>query len=112
MTRRLARQLRTVIRKLLGNVRPDVLVRTGDFGLLAQVQGYEHAVQYRDPAPRRLAELMVPFAVLDDVQGPKIEPVVLTKPKKDVLAASWEDRGVAQSIQYDLPQARSDAFPT
>lgn len=44
ITRRLAKQLRTVIRKLLGNVRPDLLVRTGDFGLIAQVQGYEHAV--------------------------------------------------------------------
>lgn len=111
ITRLLAKQLRTVIRKLLGNVRPDLLVRTGDFGLIAQVQGYEHAVQYHDPALREPAELMLPFAVLDDIQGQKAEPVVLTRPKKDVLAASWQERGVARLIQYDLPKSRSDAFP-
>jgi hypothetical protein len=111
ITRLLAKQLRTVIRKLLGNVRHDVLIRTGDFGFFAQVQGYEHAVQFHDPAPRESAELMVPCAALDDVQGQKCEPVALTQPKKKVLAASWQDRGVARSIQYALPAARCDDFP-
>jgi DNA polymerase sliding clamp subunit (PCNA homolog) len=93
-----------VIKKALGRIKPDVRVIAGPDGLTVQAKGHQHAVEYHDSQPRESAELTMPFAVLEDVQGTKDEPVRLYCPKKKVLAATWEDRRVERTMQYSLPK--------
>jgi hypothetical protein len=108
----LARQVRSVLRKAFGNRHADLRLIAGPAGLRIQAQGFDHAVEYHDPAPREPAELLVPFDVLGDVQGSRKDPVVLTTPKKSVLAAAWGARGSPHTMQYRLPKGSYAPFPT
>lgn len=110
LTRLLCRQLRIVIKKALGRHKPDVRLIAGPDGLRVQAKGYQHAVEFHDPQPREACELLVPYAVLEDVQGNKAEAVRLYCPKKKVLAATWEERGVERTMQYTLPKDDGTAF--
>lgn len=111
LTRSLCRQLRVIVKKALGRVKPDLQVTAGPEGLKIQAKGHQHAVEYHDPQPHEPAELTVPLALLEDVQGTKDEPVRLYCPKKKVLAATWEDHGVERTMQYTQPKADSTQFP-
>ena len=117
ITRLLAKQIRTIFKNALGFTKsalaPDLRLTTGPDGLKAQAQTFEHAAEYHQPGPLEPAELVVPFAVLDDVQGTRAEPVDFSLPKPDVLAATWEDRGVPRTIEYDRPKPRQGppSFP-
>ena len=110
-TRRIAKEIRAVFKKALGRSQADLHFIAGPDGLRIQVQGYEHAAEFHDPAPRPPAELMVPGNLLDDVQGDRNEPVVLSAPKKTLLAAAWEERGVAHRMQYHRPKSKPASFP-
>jgi hypothetical protein len=57
--------------------------------------------------------MLIPLSLLEDVQGPKSEPVFLTRPRQGVLAASWDDKGVCREMEYDELEAGLDApaFP-
>ena len=110
LTRSLCRQLRVVLKKAFGRMKPDVRVTAGPGGLRIQAKGFQHAVEYFDPEPREAAELVVPFAVLQDVQGNKQEPVRLYCPKKNVLTAIWDDRRIERSMEYPLPKDDGTKF--
>jgi hypothetical protein len=115
LTRSLCRQLRVVLKKALGRLKPDLRVIAGPDGLKVQGKGHQHAVEYHDPQPRESAELIVPFALLEDVQGTNDEPVHLSCTKSQVLTATWQDRGVERTMQYTLPKnddTRSHDPPT
>jgi hypothetical protein len=103
-SRQAAKQLRVVIRKLFGRQKPDVTLITGPDGLRLQACGEFHAVEYHDPVPRQSDRLIIPFALLDDVEGTRNEPVRLYLPKKKALAATWEDRGIERTMQYTPPK--------
>ena len=111
LTRSVCRQLRVVIKKALGRTKPDLHMIAGPDGLKIQAKGHQHAVEYHDPTPQQPADLTIPFAVLEDVQGGKSEPVRLYCPKKKVLAATWEDRVVERTMQYTLPKPDDTKFP-
>jgi hypothetical protein len=116
ITRLLAKQLRSVFKKASGQNQPSpvLTVRSGDDGLFVEAQVPNHAVQYRDPHPQDRYLMLIPLSVLEDVQGTKVEPVFLTRPRQGVLAASWDDKGVCREMEYDESEPVPDAkpFPT
>ena len=116
ITRLLAKQLRSVFKKAIGqNVpSPMLTIRSGDDGLFVEAQGPNHAVQFHDPHPQDRDLMLIPLNVLEDVQGTKVEPVFLTRPRQGVLAASWDDKGVCREMEYDESEPVLDAkpFPT
>ncbi len=111
-TRRIAKEVRSVLKKALGRHSVDLRMFASPAGLRIQAQGFEHAAEYHDPTPREPAELAVPMAVLDDVQGSRNDPVVLSAPKKTLIAAAWEERGVAHRMQYHRPKNTIAPFPS
>ena len=90
-----------IVKKAFGRLKPDLRLIAGPDGLRVQAKGGTHAVEYHDPDAREPADLTIPYAVLEDVQGTRDEPVRLYCPKKKVLAATWEDRSVERTMQYD-----------
>ena len=110
LTRSLCRQLRVIVKRALGRMKPDVRVIAGPSGLRIQAKGFHHAVEYFDPEPREPADLTIPSALLDDVQGTKPEPVRLYCPTKKVLAATWDEKGIERTIQYTLPKPDTTKF--
>src|SRR5207237_6361714 len=66
---------------------------------------------YHEPIKREPSELIVPFEVLNDIGGSKNDPVTLHVPRKAVLSASWEERGIRRALQYRLPKAEKQTFP-
>lgn len=111
--RLLARQLRSILKKALHPIPPSsvLTMRSGDDGLFVEAQGPNHAVQYHDPRAQDRDQMLVPFDLLNDVQGSKTEAVFLTRPRAGVLAASWEDQGVCHEMEYDEPEPVADAQP-
>ena len=111
ITRLLARQLRIIVKKALGSRhKPDLRFVAGPEGLRVQATGYQHAMEYHDPQPREAEQFVVPYGVLEDVQGNKEEPVRLYCPKKKVLAATWEERVVERTMQYARPKDDGSEF--
>jgi hypothetical protein len=113
ITRLLAKQLRSVIKKGIGQKLPSpvLTVRSGNDGLFVEALGPNHAVQYHDPHPQDRDLMLIQLHVLEDFQGTKVEPVFLTRPRPGVLAASWEDKGVCREMEYDELEPVPDAKP-
>jgi hypothetical protein len=116
ISRLLAKQLRSMVKMLLPRrgPMPALTFRAGQDGLFIEVQGANQALQYHDPQPREQEQLLVPFNVLEDVQGSKPEPVYLNTRRDGVLGANWEDKGIGRDLEYDAPEPVADAppFPT
>lgn len=113
ITRSLARHIRAVIKKVLPRpvAQPVLTFRAGDTGLFVEVQGSNQALQFHDPRPQDPEILFVPLNVLEDVQGPKEEPVFLNSRRTGVIGASWQNQGVFQDLEYDSPEPAADAPP-
>lgn len=111
LSRSLCRCLRVVVRKALGRLKPNLRLIAGPDGLQVQAQGHDQALEYHDPQPRESARLTIPFALLEDVQGTKDEPVHLYCTKNGVLTATWRDRGVERTMQYPPLKDDDTAFP-
>lgn len=111
--RLLARQLRSLFKKALHPIPPSsvLTMRSGDDGLFVEAQGANHAVQYHDPRAQDRDQMLVPFHLLDDVQGSRMGAVFLTRPRSGVLAASWDDQGVCHELEYDEPEPVADTQP-
>ena len=80
ITRRLAQQLRTVLRRAFGNFRgtgPAIGFIAGKEGLIARSMFGDVAVECRVPGERPAETLWLPFEFLADVAGKKDEPVEL-----------------------------------
>jgi hypothetical protein len=116
ITRLLAKQLVSVTKKALNRSKPFpvMTIRSGDEGLFIEAQAPNHAIRYHDPRSQDRDLMLIPLTLLDDVQGPKSEPVFLTRPRQGVLAASWDDKGVCREMEYDELEPVLDAkpFPT
>lgn len=113
ITRQLAKLLRSVIKRTFGRQISVISVRTSDDGLFVDVQGANQSLRYHDPHPQDAESLLLPLQVLDDVQGPKAEPVFLNTRRTGVVGVSWQENGVFRDLEYDAPEPNPDApaFP-
>lgn len=113
ITRQLAKQIRSIIKRTFGRQISMISVRTGDDGLFIEVQGRNQALRYHDPHPQDSESLLLPLQVFDDVQGAKAEPVFLNTRRTGVVGASWHENGVFRDLEYDAPEpiTNAPAFP-
>jgi hypothetical protein len=117
MSRRLARQLRAVLRKAVplggGRVpRPPLVLQAGPDGLRVRAHHSDIAVEHHQPGPRPADVLAVPGATLDDFEGSRDTVVVLEKVSEDAVQARWEDAGLPQVRDYRaLDVANLPPFP-
>lgn len=113
ITRLLAKQLRSIIKRTFNRQATVLTFRSGDDGLFVEAQGVNHALRYHDPQPQDRELLLIPINVLEDVQGAKPEPVFLNTHRAGVIGASWQEKGVFHDLEYDAPEPVADApqFP-
>ncbi|WP_254511413.1 hypothetical protein [Anatilimnocola floriformis] len=113
ITRQLAKLLRLVIKRTFGRQIGMIAVRTGNNGLVVDVQGANQSLRYHDRHPQDAESLLLPLQVLDDVQGSKAEPVFLNTRRTGVVGASWQENGVFRDLEYDAPEPFpvAPAFP-
>ncbi len=115
ISRRLALQLRSVLRRAFGNFTgngPAIGFIAGREGLLARAACGDVIVEYR--VPGRLAEetLWLPFDLLTDCEGKKDDPVELEASGEHQVTARWQDRSGPQLISYDaMTPLGADKFP-
>src|SRR5947209_4345374 len=115
LTRSLARQLRAVFRragiKTRGGVSPPMLLSAGGDGLRIQVIAPDAAIEHHvcDDRPEK-AEITVPVSLLDDCQGKADDPVTIEQRSKKKVLATWRDKGIPQTVEYDVEPWRL-SFP-
>ena len=105
ITRRLARQLRAVLRKAVppgaGRVpRPPLVLHADPDGLRVRAQVPDVAVEYHQPGPRPPNTLALPSEALADFEGARDSDVTLEKVGEEAVQARWEDAGLPQVRDY------------
>src|SRR2546428_11133311 len=77
ITRKLARHLRSVIRRALHvtpSAQPAIVFDAGSAGLRVQANNHEVAIQYHQPGDFPAERVAVPYDLLADCEGRKEEP--------------------------------------
>jgi hypothetical protein len=115
ITRRLALQLRTVLRRAFGNFRgkgPAIGFIAGKEGLTVKSIFGDVAVECRLPGERTAEILWLPFEFLADVAGKNDEPVDLEATGNDQVSVQWRTGNVPQIVTYDATvPCEADKFP-
>ena len=115
ITRRLALQLRTVLRRAFGNFRgtgPAVGIIAGKEGLTVKSMSGDVAVECRLPGERPTESLWLPFEFLADVAGNSDSEVDLEATGGNQTSAHWRTGSVPQIVTYDAREAIAvDKFP-
>jgi hypothetical protein len=117
ITRRLARQLRAVLRKAVpqgaGRLpRPPLALHANPDGLRVRAHQRDVAVEYRQPGTRPADTIALPSEALDDLEGAREAVVLLEKVGEGSVQARWEDDGLPQVRDYRVPDlANLPPFP-
>lgn len=111
-TRRLASQLRSVLRRVLGNTRctgPAVGFIGSKEGLIVKADCGDVFVEYRVPGNFSEEALWLPFDVLSDCEAKRDAPVTLELGSSGQITAQWQDRNGPQLVSYDAQPAPKKA---
>ena len=114
ITRRLAHQLRAVLRRAFNQARTGPVV-----GFIADKEGLtvksafgDDAVELRVPGARAEETVWLPFQALEDFEAKKDDPVELTATDNGQVTAQWRDGNVPQIVQYESAKPLdADKFP-
>ena len=114
ITRRMAHQLRAVLRRAFNQARTGPVV-----GFIADKEGLtvrsafgDAAVELRVPGARAEETVWLPFQALEDFEAKKGDPVQLTASDNGQVTAQWRDGNVPQIVQYDSAKPLdADKFP-
>lgn len=115
ITRRLAAQLRSVMRRAFGHFRgsgPAVGFIAGAEGLIVKSMFADAAVEFRAAGERGGETLWLPFEFLADVEGKRDDLVDLEATGNGHVSVHWRAGSVPQIVKYGvekLPEA--DKFP-
>lgn len=114
ITRRLAQQLRAVLRRAFGTRGPGpALCFTADAGTLSvRARIADIAVTYSEATTGPAETLWLPFQFLDDCASKRDDQVHVEVTGKGRCTAQWRDGSVPQIVQYDSPEPpAADTFP-
>lgn len=114
ITRSLAKELKTILRRAFPQTRhspPAVEFVQSDTSLTIRAQHAGSAVQYQHEQVGTPGTCVVPFAVLDDCEGTRREPVTLTAQAEGKLLVEWSDKGIPQLVTYDQLCPAKQPFP-
>ncbi len=115
ITRRLAAQLRPVLRRAQTNRSgPAVGFIGGKEGLIVKADCGDTIVEYRMPGTFHEEALWLPFDILSDCEGRRDDPVELATGDEGRITARWQDRDRPQLVTYDTQPApnKAPALPT
>jgi len=105
ITRSMARPVRAVFRKALGNAARgrfgSVALHANSEGLVFQARQHDVAVEYRVPGQHPAETLFITVDLLHDVEGTKDEPVQIQSCGKNPVEARWTDGSIPQGKHYD-----------
>jgi hypothetical protein len=114
ITRNLARQLRSVLRRALNltshGLQPAVVFESGPDGLRIRCHSDQAAVEYYQPGKLAPERIVAPIDLLADCEGRKEEPLTLDVEGTSVLA-SWRDGSIPQIARYETPRGKQGPFP-
>lgn len=121
ITRRLAQQLRAIVRRALGLTRSSGLtlsISRDRNGLCVRAHGIDAAVEFRDGTAGTGSDVTVaenywlPLQFLDECQGKKDVPVRIDTATPGRASVEWRDGNVPQLLQYDMkPPADPQPLP-
>ena len=115
ITRRLAQQLRTVLRRAFGNFRgtgPAIGFIAGKEGLTVKSMFGDVAVECRLPGKRTAETIWLPFEFLADVEGKNDSEVDLEATGDGQVSVQWRTGNVPQIVTYDAKEPfEADKFP-
>jgi hypothetical protein len=114
ITRRMALQLKSVMRRAFGsrNATPAVCFTASAGTLSVKAKSGEIAVEHRTPTDASDETLWLPFQLLADCEAKRDEPVELEAAGPGRAIARWQDKGVPQVIAYDAqPPVDADKVP-
>ena len=114
ITRRLAQQLRSVLRRAFGNFRgngPAIGFIAGKEGLIARSIYGDVAIECRVPGERTDESIWLPFEFLADVAGKNDEPVELEAKGGSQVSVQWTTGSVPHIVTYDAKEPLTDKFP-
>src|ERR1700722_17254893 len=98
ISRRLAKQLRAVVRRAIVNranqALPVIVLQTGQAGLRIQVSDPELSFEYREAGSLADERILLPANALDDFQGANDSLVDLQMTPARGSIARWDDAGV------------------
>ena len=104
ITRRLAQQLRSVLRRAFGNFRgtgPAIAFIAGKEGLTVKSSFGDVAVECRLPGDRPTETLWLPFEFLADIAGKNDAEVNLEAAGDGQVSVQWRTGNVPQIVKYD-----------
>ena len=114
ITRRLAQQLRTVLRRAFGHFRgngPAIGFIADKAGLIVRSALGDVAIECRIPGERTAETIWLPFEFLTDVAGKNDSEVELEATGKDQVSVQWRTGNVPQIVKYDGIKPLTDKFP-
>jgi hypothetical protein len=103
LPRSLARQLRTVFRRLApkpSTLRPLVWFHAGDDGRRIRLNHADITAEFREPGQWPAETLAIPLQALADFEG-RSDAVVTLEQLGSSILARWDDRGVPREMEYD-----------
>ena len=115
ITRRLALQLKTMMRRAFGSrgPMPTVCFTAAAGTLNAKAKSHDIAVEYTVPGDGPEATLWVPFQFLDDCSAKRDEPVQVESAGKGRVTGQWRDGSVPKVVEYTAAEPRdADSFPS
>ncbi len=112
ITRRLALQLRSVLRRAFGSRNTGTVVGfiADKAGLTVRSMYADAVVELRVPGERPADTLWLPLEFLADIEGKKDDPVELQASGNDQVTAHWQDGKVPQLVRYDAKEP-TNKFP-
>ncbi|MCE9552567.1 MAG: hypothetical protein K8T91_04205 [Planctomycetes bacterium] len=117
ITRSMARLVRAVFRKALGNAARGSLgvvgIESSADGLLFKSKFNDVAIEYRVPGHYPAESVAVPIDLLRTVEAGNDEPVQIQQSSKRMVEAHWNDGAVPQIGHFDADKAgdRLKGFP-
>lgn len=109
ITRRLAQQLKSVMRRAFGRNSSPAVCFTANAGTLSvKAKCGDVAVEHRTSIDAPDEILWLPFQCLTDCEGKKDDPVLLEAAGNGRVTARWRDKEVPQHMSYDS-KAPADA---
>lgn len=112
LTRRLAHDLRVVLRRALNlsrrGIEPPLHLATGPEGLWVRAGNRDAAVEYHQTGTYAPEESIVPLALLADCEGRSEEPVRIEILGDGRVLAGWQDGAVPRRGQYGVPSTTQD----
>lgn len=115
VTRRFARDLKTVFRRALGFTRycdaPPVELSASENGVIFRAKNDLVAVEYRDLQAREPCRIVVPMQLFQDCEGGRDQQVTIEPPRDGHVFCRWQDGDVPQLHRYEHDQEFDSEFP-